>query len=743
MRDAVVLAREDAPGDRRLVAYCVADEGVDVESLRAHLAGRLPPYMVPAAFVRLDAFPVTAGGKVDRRALPAPEGDALAARYEAPAGETEQALADIWAEVLRVERVGRRDSFFELGGHSLLAVQVISRVRQRLEVKVALGDLFTRPVLADFARGLETASRAGLPPIEPVERGADLPLSFAQQRLWFIEGLGGAGAAYHITVRRRLRGELDRGALRRALDRIVARHEALRTTFAEVDGAPVQRIAPPEESPFDLAEHDLRGHAEGGTELRRLMAEEEGSPFDLERGPLIRGRLARIGDQDHLLLITMHHIVSDGWSMGVFTRELGALYGAFREGRPDPLPPLAVQYADYGAWQRRWVEGEVLREQAEYWRETLSGAPELLELPTDHARPARQDFTGAAVPLVLDEALSAALKELSRRHGTTLYMTLLAGWAAVLSRLSGQDEVVVGTPTANRGREEIEGLIGFFVNMLPVRVELSDAPTAAALLARVKERALGAQHHQDIPFEQVVELVRPARSMAHAPLFQAMFTWQNAPGGGAPGLPGLAPAPSGPAGPPARPGGGPAAPPPAAPAPAHVDLSLTLWEGGGRIAGNVTYAAALFERETVERWAGYLRRVLAGMAADETRRVDRLEIVPEDERRRMVEEWSRTEAAAPGESSVHALFEAQAERAPGAEAVVFERERLTYGELNAAANRLARRLRAAGVGPEARVGVMLERSAELVVALLAVLKAGGAYLPLDPALPAARRAALA
>ncbi|HYR11928.1 MAG TPA: condensation domain-containing protein, partial [Longimicrobium sp.] len=660
VRDAVVLAREDEPGDRRLVAYCVADEGLDVESLRAHLAGRLPSYMVPAAFVRLDAFPVTAGGKVDRRALPAPEGDALAARgYEAPASQTEAAVAEIWAEVLRVERVGRRDSFFDLGGHSLLAVQVISRVRQRLAVEVALRDLFTRSVLADFARGLETASRAELPAIEPVERGADLPLSFAQQRLWFIERLGGAGAAYHINVSPRLRGELDRAALRRALDRIVARHEALRTVFAEVDGEPVQRIAPAEESPFHLAEHDLRDHAEGGTELRRLMAEEAGAPFDLERGPLIRGRLVRIGDDDHVLLVSMHHIVSDGWSMGVFTRELGALYAAFRAGRPDPLPPLAVQYADYGAWQRRWVEGELLREQAEYWKATLAGAPELLELPTDHARPARQDFTGATVGLVLDEPLSAALKELSRRHRTTLYMTLLAGWAAVLSRLSGQDDVVVGTPTANRGREEIEGLIGFFVNMLPVRVELSDAPTVAELLARVKERALGAQHHQDIPFEQVVEIVHPARSMAHAPLFQAMFTWQNAPVGGA-GLPGLTFAPLGPAEPSNRPGAGAVAPAPSAvapapsavapgpsaqapgpsaQAPAHVDLSLALWEHDGRIAGSVTYAATLFERETVERYVGYFCRMLEEMVADEARRVDRLEIVPEDERRRMVEEW--------------------------------------------------------------------------------------------------------
>ncbi|WP_420127864.1 amino acid adenylation domain-containing protein, partial [Longimicrobium sp.] len=744
VREALVLAREDAPGDPRLVAYYVG-EALDVETLRAHLSERLPEYMVPAAYVWLEAYPLTPNGKVDRKALPAPEGDAYArGGYEAPVGETEAALAEIWSALLGAEQVGRWDNFFELGGHSLLAVQVISRVRQMLGAEVALADLFERPVLADLARAIDGAARTELPPIEPADRSAPLPLSFAQQRLWFMDRMEGTGSAYHITDRQRLRGELDRDALRRALDRIVARHESLRTTFAEVDGEPVQRVTPAEASPFQLAEHDLRRAAEPGAELRRLAAEEARAPFDLAQGPLIRGFLARLAEDDHVLLISMHHIVSDGWSMGVLTRELNALYTAFREGRPDPLPPLAVQYADYAAWQRRWMEGEVLREQAEYWREALSGAPELLELPADHARPAQQDFTGATAGVMLDEALSAALKELSRRHGTTLYMTLLAGWAAMLSRLSGQDEVVVGTPTANRGRAEIEGLIGFFVNMLPVRVELSHAPTVAALLARVRERALGAQHHQDIPFEQVVEIVHPARSMAHAPLFQAMFTWQNASSAGtAAGLPGLTPAPVGPAETSERRAAGPAAPAPSAPATANVDLSLALWEHGGRIEGVVTYAAALFDQPTVERWVGYLRRVLEGMAADDTRRVDRLKIVPEDERRRMVEEWSRTEAVASAEALVHALFEAQVERAPGAAAVVFGSDRLTYAELNAAANRLARRLRAAGVGPEARVGVMLERSAELVVALLAVLKAGGAYLPLDPALPAARRAALA
>jgi amino acid adenylation domain-containing protein len=718
VREALVLAREDAPGDRRLAAYVVG-EGVEAEALRAHLSAGLPEYMVPAAYVCLEAMPLTPNGKVDRGRLPAPGGDAYATRaYEAPRGETERALAESWAGVLGVERVGRWDDFFALGGHSLLAVQVVSRARQALGVEVALRELFAHPVLADFARELEKAVRAELPAIEPVERGGRIPLSFAQQRLWFLERLGSGGAAYHVAGGVRMTGELDRGALARALDRIVARHEALRTTFAEVDGQPVQRIAPVEESAFRLADHDLGGHPEAEAELRRVMAEEAGAPFGLERGPLIRGRLVRLAGDDHALLVTMHHVVSDGWSMGVLTRELSALYGAFRRGEPDPLPPLAIQYADYAAWQRRWVDGEVLQAQAAYWKEALAGAPELLELPTDRPRPARQDFAGASIQVVLDEELTAGLKALSQRHGTTLFMTLLAGWSVVLGRLSGQEAVVVGTPSANRGRSEIEGLIGFFVNTLALRVDLSDSPTVTQLLGRVKERALGAQASQDIPFEQVVEVVQPARSLAHSPLFQVLFAWQNNEESRLE-LPGLTLAPMD----------------GAARTVAKFDLWLTLSERDGRIAGSVEYATALFDRATVERQLGYLRRVLEAMAADELQRVEALPLLPESERRQVLEGWNATEAAYPVGSCLHELFEAQAERTPDAAAVVFEGEALTYAALNARANRLAHHLHGLGVGPDVRVGVCVERGLEMVVGVLGVLKAGGAYVPLDPEYP--------
>ncbi|HEX2079653.1 MAG TPA: amino acid adenylation domain-containing protein, partial [Longimicrobium sp.] len=598
------------------------------------------------------------------------------------------------------------------------------------DVTLARLTLAQRSELLSMARARDLARRGSeLPPIEPAARDERVPLSFAQQRLWFLAQLRDLGTTYHISRRLRLRGELDRDALVRALDRIVARHEGLRTTFAQVDGVPEQRIAPAD-SGFHLVEHDLAGRTDAEAELDRLVTEEGRAPFDLEHGPLIRGRLIRVGADDHVLLITMHHIVSDGWSMGVLTRELGTLYAAFRRGAPDPLPALEVQYADYAVWQRRWVDGAVLQGQAEYWRRTLAGAPELLELPTDHPRPAQMDHAGAQLPLELDAELTAGLKALSRRNGTTLFMTLLAGWAVVLSRLSGQDDVVVGSPMAGRGRPEIEGLIGFFVNTLALRLDLSGAPTVAELLGRVKERVIQAQHNQDIPFEQVVELVDPARSLAHHPLFQALFAWQNTPRAGGLSLPGLEAGGVG--------GGGAAAT--FAEAQANRDLSLSLREAGGRIVGNVLYATALFEAETVERWAGYLRRVLGEMVADEARPVAQLALMPADERIRVLQEWNRTEAEYPADSCIHELFQQQVERTPDATAVVYEGDRLIYAELNARANRLAHHLRSLGVGPDTRVAICVERSLETMVGLLAILKAGGGYVPLDPSYPAERLA---
>ena len=630
-------------------------------------------------------------------------------------------MAEIWAEVLGREQVGRRDNFFELGGHSLLAVRVITRLREALRVEVAIRDLFARPVLSDFAGALESAARSTLPGITPAGRSGRMRLSFAQQRLWFLAQMEGVSEAYHISFGLRLGGVLDVAALRRALNRVVERHEALRTTFAFVDGEPAQRIGDREQSGFRLVEHDLRERAGAEEQLAALIAEEAGASFDLEAGPLIRGRLIRLEEEEHALLITMHHIVSDGWSTGVFLREFGTLYGAFQRGERDTLAELSVQYPDYAVWQRKWMEGEVLGRQEEYWKATLAGAPELLEVPADHARPAQQDYAGAFAGLALDEELTAGLKALSRRHGTTLHMTLLAGWAALLGRLSGHTEVVIGTPAANRGWLEIENLIGFFVNTLALRVDLSGTPTTGQLLGRVKERALEAQQNQDIPFEQVVEIMRPVRSLAHSPLFQVMFAWQNVPESRLE-LPGLE----------VRPLKG------TSRVAAKFDLSLSLREAGGRIVGGVDYATSLFERSTIERYLGYFRRLLEGMVADESEVVDALPMLPVEERQQVLYEWNRTEAEYPADRCVHELFEEQVSKTPEAVAVVYEGETLSYGELNRRANRLGHHLRGLGVKPDGRVAICVERGFEMIVGLLGVLKAGGAYVPLDPGYPAER-----
>ncbi|MFN5567450.1 MAG: condensation domain-containing protein, partial [Bradyrhizobium sp.] len=433
------------------------------------------------------------------------EGDAYAAQvYAPPQGETEVAIARIWSELLGVERIGRHDNFFALGGHSLLAVQLVSRLRQALGVELALAVLFARPVISELAASLAGAARSALPEITPAGRDEVLPLSFAQQRLWFLSRFEGASTAYHIAGGLRLIGRLEREALARALDRIVARHEALRTVFVQGDdGTPVQQVGAVDAG-FALSAHDLFGAADAAGELERLAALEASTAFDLERGPLIRGRLVRLVADEHVLLVTMHHIVSDGWSMGVLTRELSQLYAAFVRGEADPLPALAIQYGDYAVWQRRWLSSEALARQGAYWKDALAGAPALLELPWDRPRPPEQNYAGAMVPVRLDAGLTGALKALSQRHGTTLYMTLLAGWAALLSRLSGQEDVVIGSPVANRGRAEIEGLIGFFVNTLAVRVDVSGSPSVSELLARVKAQTVAAQEQQDLPFEQVV-----------------------------------------------------------------------------------------------------------------------------------------------------------------------------------------------------------------------------------------------
>ncbi|MBS7842014.1 amino acid adenylation domain-containing protein [Pseudomonas fluorescens] len=718
--EAVVLVR-----DERLVAYYTENPQLDpltVADLRAHLVTHLPDYMVPVAYVKLHALPLTANGKLDRKALPAPDMAAVFTReYEAPEGEIESVLAQIWAEVLQVERVGRRDHFFELGGHSLLAMRMVSQVRQRLGVELLLSDVFANAELAAVAEGLAQAGRSTLPQILPANRDEPVPLSFAQQRLWFLALMEGANTAYNIPIGLRLRGQLHVEALQRALARIVARHATLRSRFAQY-GDVAQVLSVPAEDVLPLQVQDLRRHPQPQQALDALIQGEASAPFDLERGPLLRGRLVVMADDHHVLLLTLHHIVSDGWSMGVLTRELTALYQAFSHGLPDPLPALAIQYGDFAVWQRLWLSGEVLQRQSRYWQQALDGAPALLTLPTDRPRPALQDYAGSSVEVRLDERLTAGLKALSQRHGSTLYMTLMSAWAALLSRLSGQHDVVIGSPVANRTRGEVEGLIGLFVNTLAVRIDTSGALSTEALLARVKGLTLAAQDHQDLPFEQVVEITRPLRSLAHSPLFQTLLTWQDS----------------------------------SAPTLAlgdlalerivehshfaKFDLSLDLGEVQGTIIGALEYAVALFDESTVRRYVGYFTRLLRAMVDNDQAVLEQVPLVDERERQQLLFDFNATAVDYDLEQTLHGMFEAQVARTPHAIALKAGELQLTYAELNARANQLAHHLLALGVQPGSRVAICVERGLDMVIGLYAILKAGAAYVPLDPAYPLERLA---
>ncbi|HEJ7194053.1 TPA: amino acid adenylation domain-containing protein, partial [Serratia marcescens] len=719
VRSVAVDAIDDGDGGKRLVAWVVpapeAERATLATGLRQHLQARLPDYMVPVAYVWLEALPLTGNGKLDKRALPVPQVDAYVREaYAPPQGEAENLLAAIWRELLGIERVGRYDHFFELGGHSLMAVRLANRVQQA-GWQLPLQALFASPVLHVLAQALEVAPAQEPLPILPVARDGDLPLSFAQQRLWFLTQLEGMSETYHIPLALRLHGRLDRQALQHSLDALYARHESLRSRFITREDRPQVQILPANGLP--LAFHDLRRHPAQADKLCRQAATQ---PFDLTQGPLVRAALIRLADEEHLFLLTCHHIISDGWSTGILLRELGALYGALRRGDADPLPPLTLQYPDYAAWQRRYLTPERLAAQAQYWRETLIGAPALLTLPTDRPRPTVQSFSGGEVPIAIDAELTQALRQFSRQHGGTLFMTVLAAWSLVLARMAGQQELVIGTPEANRGRLETESLVGFFVSTLALRIDLRDDPDLPTLIARIRHTVLTAQENRDLPFEQVVELVNPPRHLGYTPLFQVMLAWQDGSVRDIP-LPGLQAELAG-----------------LEYSAAKFDLTLDLADTGEGISGTLNFATALFDRATAERYGVYLVQALRAMTLNSPRSVSHIDLLPPAEREHLLHGWNRTERDYPLDQTLAALFEQQVRRTPHATALVSGTESLSYAQLNARANRLAHALIARGVGPDSRVAVCAERGLNMVTALFGILKAGGAYVPLDPAYPGER-----
>ncbi|WP_190127192.1 non-ribosomal peptide synthetase, partial [Streptomyces inusitatus] len=736
----VAVVREDRPGDQRIVAYAVPIAGVvpEVGELREFAAGRLPEYMVPAVFTLLGELPLTRNGKLDRAALPVPD-IAVPASGRGPRSAVEEVLCGLFAEVLGVPRVGIDDGFFALGGHSLLATRLISRIRTVLGAELPIRAVFEASTVAALATRLDSAHGRSRPPVRrSVPRPEAIPLSFAQRRLWFLHKLEGASPNYNLPFVVRLEGVLDRAALAEALADVVARHETLRTVFSEVDGVPRQVVLDPGSASVALAVHEITADGQeagqagepgepGEALLAEAVAAAAAHRFELTAEPPLKAELFALGPQTHVLVVVIHHIAGDGWSNGPLARDLSDAYAARRAGRAPQWTPLPVQYADYTLWQQELLGREddpdsVIAGQIAHWTNALDGLPGELDLPTDRPRPAVAGHTGGTVPVSVDAELHARLDALARESGASLFMVLQAGLAALFTRLGAGTDIPLGSAIAGRTDDALDDLVGFFLNTLVLRLDTSGDPRFCELVARVRETALAAYAHQDVPFDRLVEVVNPARSVARHPLFQTMLTLHNnaEPRLVLPGLevsPGMAEVGT-----------------------AKFDLSFGLNEVRGPagepegLVGTLEYSADLYDHRTAENMAARLVRLLDAATADPEQRLGALEILSAAERERVLGSWNDTgPEAAP--ATLTRLFEAQVTRSPDAVAVVFEGTRLSYAELNARANRLARWLVERGAGVERFVAVSLPRSLDLVVALLAVVKSGAAYVPMDPSYP--------
>ena len=731
IRQAVVEVREDLPGDKRIVAFVVGAprSTLVVNRLREHLKEQLPDVMIPSAFVELDALPLTPNGKVDRRALQAPLGSRESipqceTQYVGPRTPTELVLAQIWGEILDLKDVGVYDNFFQLGGHSLRATQLASRIHSLFGIEPPLHRLFENSTIAGLAQWLDTlhpraSDRECIAPIVPVSREGVLPLSYAQERMWFLHRLAPQNSAYNIPVSVRLSGPLDKEALVFSFNELVRRHESLRTTFREIEGQPVQVIHPFQ--PVAVREADLGAIPREGREAEalRLVTEEARRAFDLTVGPLIRVLLVRTGEENHILSVVTHHIIADQWSYGIIGRELVQRYNSFCEGHPGSEdPPLAIQYADFASWQRDWLRGQVLQDQLAHWKEKLAELP-VLTLPTDRPRRADQSFSGTHISLDLPHTLVNRLKQLSVQEGATLYMVFLAAFVTLLHRLTGQKDIAVGTPIANRNWLAIERVVGTFVNTLVLRTNVSGEPTFRTLLSRVRDAALNAYANQDVPFEKLVEELRPDRSHGGHPLVQVLFNFANTPFGRV-DFKHLSWAPV-----------------EIDRGAAQFDLSLSI---DPTVLGRAVleFSTELFDRASMERWLGHYLTVLEAITEAPDTPVSRLRLLNEAERRQMLVEWNDTLTSDLTDRCFPELFEDQVAKRPERIAVESLGQALTYAELNTRANQVAHHLLRLGVRPDDVVGIYMERSAGMLVCLLGIMKAGAAYLPLAPGLPPKR-----
>lgn len=720
VKQVVVLLREDKTGQKVLAAYLVpeGDQPPDPDELRQHLKRALPGYMLPSHFTFLSQFPLGPNGKVDRSALPAPH--SRGNTYRAPRTATEEILSGIFAEVLDLDRVDIQDNFFDLGGHSLLANRLVNHIRRTMGLDLPLRAVFESATVADLAKCLKTEAGSALPPLEPQPRPRRLPLSYAQQRLWFIDQLEGSSTEYNMPDALRLEGELDLAALRHAVNAIVQRHESLRTRFIEENGEALQIVMP--QMAIEVPVEDLRGLTNEEREERVIAAQrrEWTEAFDLAQGPLLRIRLLKVGEREYILLRCFHHIVSDGWSMGVLNREFATFYESFRAGRADSLPPLPVQYADYAMWQRKWLDEQALNRSIDYWKLQLAGIPEQLGLMEDYPRPERQTFEAGLCRLTLPATTTDGLKRLSRSGNATLFMTLLSVYAALLHRYSGQNDIVIGTPVANRREQQLEQLIGIFLNSLALRVKVHSANSFGEVLAAVRVTALAAYAHQDLPFEKLVEVLSPRRVMNRTPIFQCMFLLQN--------MRWQAPELSGMKVEPVR----------SKEVRTYFDLELYAQERENQIEIRWVYNRNLFERSRMEQMTRDLGCLLESIVANPEGRIGELNIMNQQERLRLLGEWNATGVDYPRTECLPEMFERQAELQPHCVGATFGDKQLTYEQLEKKSNQLARYLRTLGVCPDCFVGICMDRSMEMLIAVLGILKAGGAYVPLDPGYPEER-----
>jgi amino acid adenylation domain-containing protein/FkbH-like protein len=726
--EAAVLARDGADG-RRLVAYLVArpGEAPAAAELRSTARAALPEYMVPAAFVFLPAMPLTPNGKLDRKALPAVDDLPRQTGLVPPRTSLEELLVEIWAQVLDVQRLSVDDNVFDLGAHSLLATQVRSRLDRELGIDLPLRRLFELPTVALLAADIEscraTAAERRIPPLTRAPRDGALPLSFAQQRIWFFDRWESGSAVFNLPTAVELAGDLDAAALGSSVHEIVRRHEILRCRFLDLGGEPALVIDPFTPRPFPLVDLARLPAPRQARECERLARAEARRPFDLARGPLLRATLLRLAPREHLALLTLHHIVADGWSLWIFTREMSAAYQDLAAGRAPRLPELPIQFADYAAWQRAWLAGEVLGREVSFWQEQLAGAPEALDLPFDRPRGPVQRYRGARRGFALPRELPGRLRALGRASGATLFMTLLTAWKALLRRYSNQSDLSTGTVIANRNRRELEGLIGFFINTLVLRVRLEESFTFRQAAASIREMTLEAYAHQDVPFEKLVEELNPARHLSLPPLFQVMLVLQNTPAATL-SLPGLRLALR-----------------EVERDTVNYDLVFFLEDRGEGLSGVLDYDVDLFDGATIDRLLAHFGSLLQALVEEPDRRLLEAPLLGPAERQQLLREWNDSAATSPAPAAtLSEMFERQAAARPDAWAAVSGGERITYGELAARVERLARALAACGVGHDEVVPLLMDRGIPLLTAILAVLRLGAAYLPLDPGHPERRLA---